>query len=250
MIFPTTLCNFYVIKQENITFGKLFDKEFYDKVVEACALLPDFKMLSGGDLTEIGEKGINLSGGQKQRISLARAVYSQADIYLLDDPLSAVDSHVGKNIFDNVIGPSGMLQGKTRILVTHGISYLPQVKNIHVMSYGEITESGSYIKLIQEKGAFATFIEQHLQELDENDDELDEIKHVLAENEIGVALFNRAISIRSSGESLKRKSTIRTNKSILGDSEFKSKPTIDSSSKLIVKEDSLTGSVCIIVYQP
>lgn len=76
----------------------------YEKVIEACALKPDFRMLDNGDQTEIGEKGINLSGGQKQRISLARAVYADADVYLLDDPLSAVDSHVGKHIFDQLIG--------------------------------------------------------------------------------------------------------------------------------------------------
>lgn len=125
-------------------FGKPYEEDFYDRVVEACALLPDYKMLPAGDQTEIGEKGINLSGGQKQRISLARAVYSRADVYLLDDPLSAVDSHVGKHIFDKVIGPNGMMAGKTRLLVTHGISYLPQVDTIHVMNSGEITESGPY----------------------------------------------------------------------------------------------------------
>ena len=79
---------------DNILFGKPFDKEFYDKVVYACALSSDLSMLPAGDQTEIGEKGINLSGGQKQRVALARAVYSEADIYILDDPLSAVDSHV------------------------------------------------------------------------------------------------------------------------------------------------------------
>jgi len=84
----------------------------YHKIVEACALKSDFEMLPGGDQTEIGEKGINLSGGQKQRVSLARAVFSDADIYLLDDPLSAVDSHVGKHIFENVIGPHGVLKKK------------------------------------------------------------------------------------------------------------------------------------------
>lgn len=101
-------------------------------------------MLPGGDQTEIGEKGINLSGGQKQRVALARAVYSRAQIYLLDDPLSAVDSHVGKHIFDNVFGENGILKGKTRLLVTHGVVYLPKVDEIYVMVNGEITESGSY----------------------------------------------------------------------------------------------------------
>lgn len=104
----------------------------------------DIAMLPGGDQTEIGEKGINLSGGQKQRVALARAVYSQADIYLLDDPLSAVDSHVGKHIFEKVIGPNGILASKSRLLVTHGISYLPWVDNICVMDRGEISESGHY----------------------------------------------------------------------------------------------------------
>lgn len=130
--------------QDNITFGKPFNKRFYQQVVEACALTQDFSMLPGGDLTEIGEKGINLSGGQKQRVSIARAVYSEADLYIFDDPLSAVDSHVGKHIFDNVIGEHGLLKGKTRFLVTHAISFLPKVDEILVMINGEISESGSY----------------------------------------------------------------------------------------------------------
>uniref|UniRef100_A0A0M3IWN3 ABC transporter domain-containing protein n=1 Tax=Ascaris lumbricoides TaxID=6252 RepID=A0A0M3IWN3_ASCLU len=85
--------------RENIIFGKKYDEKFYDRVIEACALRPDIAILPQGDSTEIGEKGINLSGGQKARVSLARAVYQNYDVYLLDDPLSAVDSHVGKHIF-------------------------------------------------------------------------------------------------------------------------------------------------------
>ena len=88
--------------QGNITFGKRFNKELYDRVVEACALGPDLEMLPGGDMIEIGEKGINLSGGQKQRVSMARSVYCNGSLYLLDDPLSAVDAHVGKHIFEQV----------------------------------------------------------------------------------------------------------------------------------------------------
>jgi ABC-type bacteriocin/lantibiotic exporter with double-glycine peptidase domain len=101
--------------------------------VAACALQPDFEVLPSGDMTEIGEKGINLSGGQKQRVSLARAVYQQRDIYLLDDPLSAVDANVGKHIFEQVIGPTGLLSHATRILVTHGLHFLKQVDQIIVM---------------------------------------------------------------------------------------------------------------------
>lgn len=130
--------------KDNILFGRPLNQQLYDKVVEACALGPDLSMLPAGDQTEIGEKGINLSGGQKQRVALARAVYSGAEIYLLDDPLSAVDSHVGKHIFDNVFGENGMLKDKTRLLVTHAVVYLPKVDEIYVMVNGEITESGSY----------------------------------------------------------------------------------------------------------
>jgi ATP-binding cassette, subfamily C (CFTR/MRP), member 1 len=130
--------------QNNILFGKPLNKELYDKVIEVCALKQDLDMLPGGDQTEIGEKGINLSGGQKQRVSLARAVYSGADVFIFDDPLSAVDSHVGKHIFDNVFGENGFLKDKTRLLVTHAVVYLPKVDEIYVMVNGEITESGSY----------------------------------------------------------------------------------------------------------
>lgn len=130
--------------QNNILFGREYDKKKYDEVIAACALTADLAMLPGGDQTEIGEKGINLSGGQKQRVALARAVYSGADIYLFDDPLSAVDSHVGKHIFDNVLGENGLLKDKTRLLVTHAVVFLPRIDDIYVMVEGEITESGSY----------------------------------------------------------------------------------------------------------
>jgi ATP-binding cassette subfamily C (CFTR/MRP) protein 1 len=134
----------------------------HEQVVEACALLPDIQMLPGGDLTEIGEKGINLSGGQKQRVSLARAVYSNGAVYLLDDPLSAVDAHVGQHIFQKVLGPRGLLRNKTRILVTHAVSFLPQMDQIVVMKDGTVTEVGSYQKLLNQKGEFADFLVQYL----------------------------------------------------------------------------------------
>nr|XP_023677559.1 multidrug resistance-associated protein 1-like [Paramormyrops kingsleyae] len=143
--------------RDNITFGLEKKESWYQQVVEACALRPDLKILPAGDATEIGEKGLNLSGGQKQRVSLARAVYRKTDVYLLDDPLSAVDAHVGQHIFDKVIGPKGLLKDKTRILVTHGLSFLPQADLILVMVDGEITETGSYLELLSCQGAFADF---------------------------------------------------------------------------------------------
>uniref|UniRef100_A0A672QTB7 Multidrug resistance-associated protein 1 n=1 Tax=Sinocyclocheilus grahami TaxID=75366 RepID=A0A672QTB7_SINGR len=144
--------------KDNILFGRDAKDSWYQKVVEACALLPDLEILPGGDLTEIGEKGVNLSGGQKQRVSVARAIYCNCAVYLLDDPLSAVDAHVGKHIFEKVIGPQGLLQGRTRVLVTHGLSFLPQADLILVMVDGEITEMGSYTELLGRQGAFAEFL--------------------------------------------------------------------------------------------
>uniref|UniRef100_A0A8C5WWI1 ABC-type glutathione-S-conjugate transporter n=1 Tax=Laticauda laticaudata TaxID=8630 RepID=A0A8C5WWI1_LATLA len=144
--------------KDNIIFGSSLDETRYQQVLEACALHPDLKLLPGGDLTEIGEKGINLSGGQKQRVSLARAVYSNADIYLLDDPLSAVDAHVGRHIFDKVLGPEGLLQNKTRILVTHNLSFLAQVDDIVVLEAGTVTERGSYSTLLANSGSFAQLL--------------------------------------------------------------------------------------------
>ncbi|XP_034882734.1 canalicular multispecific organic anion transporter 2 [Mirounga leonina] len=144
--------------QENVLFGRALDPRRYQRALEACALLADLEMLPGGDQTEIGEKGINLSGGQRQRVSLARAVYSEADVFLLDDPLSAVDSHVAKHIFDRVIGPEGVLAGKTRVLVTHSISFLPQMDFIIVLADGQVSEVGAYPALLQHSDSFANFL--------------------------------------------------------------------------------------------
>uniref|UniRef100_A0A8C1PG59 ABC-type glutathione-S-conjugate transporter n=1 Tax=Cyprinus carpio TaxID=7962 RepID=A0A8C1PG59_CYPCA len=144
--------------QDNILFGQEKKESWYQRVLEACALLPDLDNLPAGDATEIGEKGLNLSGGQKQRVSLARAVYRKADVYLLDDPLSAVDAHVGQHIFNKVIGPKGILRDKTRVLVTHGMSFLPQADLILVLVDGEISERGSYQELLNRNGDFADFI--------------------------------------------------------------------------------------------
>ncbi|KFQ45688.1 Canalicular multispecific organic anion transporter 2, partial [Nestor notabilis] len=157
--------------KDNILFGQAPNEQKYQNILEACALKTDLEVLPGGDQTEIGEKGINLSGGQRQRVSLARAVYSNSDIYLLDDPLSAVDSHVAKHIFDKVIGPDGVLKGKTRILVTHGISFLPQVDHIVVLGDGKISEMGSYQDLLKQNKAFAEFLRNYALDEDIEEDE-------------------------------------------------------------------------------
>ncbi|KAK5969866.1 Multidrug resistance-associated protein 1 [Trichostrongylus colubriformis] len=151
--------------RSNILFNRAYDRTFYEKVLDACALRQDLASLPAEDMTEIGEKGINLSGGQKQRVSLARALYSHADIILLDDPLSAVDSHVGKHIFENVISSTtGILSHKTRILVTHGLHYLKYCDKVIVLKGGEISEMGTYRELIARQGAFSEFLEEFLVE--------------------------------------------------------------------------------------
>uniref|UniRef100_A0A1I7UPW2 ABC-type glutathione-S-conjugate transporter n=1 Tax=Caenorhabditis tropicalis TaxID=1561998 RepID=A0A1I7UPW2_9PELO len=151
--------------KNNILFNKPFDLNHYNEVVTNCALKEDLANLPAGDSTEIGEKGINLSGGQKQRVSLARAVYQNPDIVLFDDPLSAVDSHVGKHIFENVISSlTGCLGTKTRILITHGLTYLKNCDKVVVLKDGTISEMGTYQQLINNNGAFAEFLEEFLLE--------------------------------------------------------------------------------------
>ncbi|XP_071617432.1 ATP-binding cassette sub-family C member 6-like isoform X1 [Heliangelus exortis] len=148
--------------EDNILFGKEMDETWFKRVIDACALQPDLESFPAGQKSEIGEKGINISGGQKQRVSLARAVYQKASIYLLDDPLSAVDAHVAQHIFEHVLGPNGLLKDKTRVLVTHRINILPQVDNIVFLVDGMISEIGSYQELLQRNGAFADFLHSYI----------------------------------------------------------------------------------------
>ncbi|KAI0199662.1 metal resistance protein YCF1 [Astrocystis sublimbata] len=144
--------------KENIIFGYRYDSNFYEKTVKACALLDDFAQLPDGDETVVGERGISLSGGQKARVSLARAVYARADIYLLDDCLSAVDSHVARHIVENVLGPEGLLSSKCRILATNAIPVLSNADYIYQLKGGEIVESGTFRQLIAMKGGIADLI--------------------------------------------------------------------------------------------
>ncbi|CAL1531982.1 unnamed protein product [Lymnaea stagnalis] len=153
--------------KENILFGSPLDAKRYSDILKACALERDLSILPQGDETEIGEKGINLSGGQKQRVALARAVYSNQDVYLLDDPLSAVDAHVGKHIFEQVIGPDGILKEKTRILVTHGAHWLPYADIVIMLINGKINHFGSFEDLLAQGGDFI----EHLKQPEKEDDD-------------------------------------------------------------------------------
>uniref|UniRef100_A0A8D2KST2 ATP binding cassette subfamily C member 12 n=1 Tax=Varanus komodoensis TaxID=61221 RepID=A0A8D2KST2_VARKO len=143
--------------RENILFGDPYEEQRYHHAIQVCSLKTDIKRLPYGDLTEVGERGINLSGGQKQRISLARAVYANRDIYLLDDPLSAVDAHVGKRIFEDCIKEA--LREKTRLLVTHQLQYLEFCDEIILLEDGEICESGTHTELVEADGRYAHLIQ-------------------------------------------------------------------------------------------
>uniref|UniRef100_A0A8C1VHU7 Uncharacterized protein n=1 Tax=Cyprinus carpio TaxID=7962 RepID=A0A8C1VHU7_CYPCA len=223
--------------KDNILFGSNLYEERYLSVVDACALGPDLDLLPGRDHTEIGEKGINLSGGQKQRVSLARAVYSSADVYLLDDPLSAVDSHVGKHLFERVIGPKGLLKDKTRILVTHGISFLPYVDEIVVLVNGVVSEVGSYDGLRASKGAFSEFLETYGKEESNNADArkgLSPIQHL--HFLLGLEYYRKFKHILKA--LLRKNSSVRSKKDS-GDKKGQ---------RLIEKEAMETGRVKFSVY--
>lgn len=159
--------------KNNIIFGHELDEPKYQQIIKACELLPDLAVLPGGDQTEIGERGINLSGGQKQRIAIARAVYSDSDIYLIDDSLSALDSHVGQAIFNNVF--KGILSGKTLIMTTHALQYLSQLDHIIMLSSGRLLYEGRYDELLSIP-EFAEFVsesirKQSVEQLGENKNE-------------------------------------------------------------------------------
>ncbi|XP_076819725.1 multidrug resistance-associated protein 1-like isoform X2 [Clavelina lepadiformis] len=256
--------------RENILFGKPLDVCKYQDIIEACELKEDFEMLPASDQTEIGEKGINLSGGQKQRVSIARAVYQDSDVYLFDDPLSAVDAHVGKNIFDNVFGPNGYLQKKTRVLVTHGVSFLPQVDMIVVLVDGKISEVGHYDELMERNGDFAEFLKNYSNyEEDEIDDELsalnlsfvgtlpdDEDPEPIIGSEGSAAFiarrqFQRQISRQSSGEQAVPSPTSKYHPIKKDDPNLTCKLPelkIPKASKLIVTETAETGNIKASVF--
>ena len=148
--------------KENILFGKDYEKHWYEAVVDACALRPDLDMLPYGDLTEIGERGITVSGGQKQRLNIARAIYFNSDIVLMDDPLSAVDAHVGRHIFDNAI--CGLLKDKCRILATHQLHVLSRCDRIIWMQDGRIETIDTFSNLMNNNEDFQKLMATTAQE--------------------------------------------------------------------------------------
>ncbi|CAL5411679.1 unnamed protein product [Camellia sinensis] len=154
--------------RENILFGSVFESARYEKAIDVTALQHDLELLPGGDLTEIGERGVNISGGQKQRVSMARAVYSNSDVYIFDDPLSALDAHVGRQVFEKCIKEE--LRGKTRVLVTNQLHFLSQVDRIILVHEGMVKEEGTFEylsnngvlfqKLMENAGKMEEYVEE------------------------------------------------------------------------------------------
>uniref|UniRef100_A0A7N9D077 Multidrug resistance-associated protein 4 n=1 Tax=Macaca fascicularis TaxID=9541 RepID=A0A7N9D077_MACFA len=148
--------------RSNILFGKKYEKERYEKVIKACALKKDLQLLEDGDLTVIGDRGTTLSGGQKARVNLARAVYQDADIYLLDDPLSAVDAEVSRHLFELCICQT--LHEKITILVTHQLQYLKAASQILILKDGKMVQKGTYTEFLKSGIDFGSLLKKDNEE--------------------------------------------------------------------------------------
>lgn len=220
--------------RENILLFKPYDKEKFKKIEELCELKADLKILSAGDMTEIGEKGINLSGGQKMRVSLARAIYCDSDIYLLDDPLAALDGNVGQNIFHNLL--KNHLNNKTRILVTNNINYLEFLDRIILLKEGRIIFEGSYDEFKNNNvfNEYESFLKKNK---DESDNEHNHVKK--EEDEITIKI--EKIVSHDGNEEMRRKEEEENQRKIELDKE--------KINKLIQNEDKEVGEVKMSVYK-
>jgi len=237
--------------KDNILFGKEYDKEKYKKVIKSCALTSDLKMFPNGDMTEIGERGINLSGGQKQRISLARVVYFDSDIVFLDDPLSAVDAHVSRYLFDNCILDA--LSNKTRILVTHQLHILPKVDYIIYLNNGEIIEQGTFDELMGKSGEFSKLMYSY-GEIDKNKEGDSEGESEVSEN---LEQTNKNDDNNDDDEATILEKSKKENKREHSKNSFKKQDTNKSEfsvidmnkNDLMTEEERYTGSVKFDIYK-
>ncbi|XP_066266498.1 ATP-binding cassette sub-family C member 4-like [Branchiostoma lanceolatum] len=210
--------------RQNILFGRPYEDEAYEKTIQVCALEKDLKLLPHGDMTLVGDRGVTLSGGQKARINLARAVYHDADVYLLDDPLSAVDTRVGRHLFDRCI--QGALSNKARILVTHQLQYLQEADQIMVLLEGEQVATGTYSELLRSGIDFAKMMGKE-EDKEENGGKID------FPNPRG----------SSSGQRLSRTFSNSAN-SVKSEDDQE-----DVTAPLLVEEDRMTGTVGWNVYR-
>ncbi|KAJ5681964.1 uncharacterized protein N7477_001904 [Penicillium maclennaniae] len=170
--------------RDNVLFGKDYDEKWYNEVIDACALAPDFEILPNGDQTEIGERGITVSGGQKQRLNIARAIYFNAEMVLMDDPLSAVDAHVGRHIMDKAI--CGLLKDRCRILATHQLHVLSRCDRVVVMDQGKIHAVDTFDNLMRDNEIFQRLMSTSGQDdVEEESEDGEEVDEKLKEKESG-----------------------------------------------------------------
>lgn len=217
--------------QDNILFGQPLIREKYKEVIRVCCLEKDLEIMEFGDRTEIGERGINLSGGQKQRIQLARAIYQDCDIYLLDDIFSAVDAHTGSEIFKECV--RGVLKDKTVLLVTHQVDFLHNADHIFVMRDGMIVQSGRYNELLEAGLDFGALVAAHesSMELVENNGQTSE-DSTAYEGPKSPVIENKTIErVKSEKKSLEKSKSQK------------------GTSKLIEDEQRETGRVDLEVYK-
>ncbi|OIW12714.1 hypothetical protein TanjilG_24647 [Lupinus angustifolius] len=213
--------------EENILFGLPMIRQKYNEVVRVCCLEKDLEMMEYGDQTEIGERGINLSGGQKQRIQLARAVYQDCDIYLLDDVFSAVDAHTGSEIFKECV--RGALKGKTIILVTHQVDFLHNVDRIVVMKDGMIAQSGKYDDLLNSGLDFSALVAAH---------------------ETSMELVEQGAAGENFDKPIKSPKAAPNHRETNGESNSLDQPKSNKeNSKLIKEEERETGQVSLHIYK-
>eukprot|EP00794_Sanderia_malayensis_P016216 gene16216-17849_t len=230
---------FFGTVRQNILFGEPYDADKYCDVINACALIEDFRQFPDSDMTLVGERGVCISGGQKARIGLARAVYRNADVYLLDDPLSAVDAKVGKHLFDHCI--CGLLKNKIRILSTHQIHFLKSASQISCLQDGKQIHLATYNELNQIKFDVQSLISEQSVVID-----FEEVRTVINGPRIRSSSTASRLSVHSSaGIEHKRRTSSRVNLGFM--TEELPTPEQSSSSKEL-EEETKEGNIAFKIY--
>ncbi|XP_023764051.1 ABC transporter C family member 5 [Lactuca sativa] len=228
--------------EENVLFGNPLDKAKYKRVLHACSLKKDLELFSHGDQTIIGDRGINLSGGQKQRVQLARALYQDADIYLLDDPFSAVDAHTGSELFKEYILTA--LATKTVVFVTHQIEFLPAADLILVLKEGQIIQAGKYDELLQAGTDFNTLVSAHQEAIEamdiynHSDDESDDNHGLIKNCESAVSSIDTTTMVPNESMSASDKKAIKEKK----------KAKRSRKKQLVQEEERERGKISMKIY--